>query len=75
MINFNEEYFSNNCYFFLKEREDKISLYYSVADTLTESRKKDDKKDEKKKSFKGKHESIFHNRKSHYRNFCVLLDG
>jgi len=52
MINFNEEYFSNNCYFFLKEREDKISLYYSVADTLTESRKKDDKKDFKKKDLK-----------------------
>jgi len=52
MINFNEEYFSNNCYFFLKEREDKISLYYSVADTLTESRKKDDKKNFKKKDLK-----------------------
>lgn len=52
MINFNEEYFSNNCYFFLKEKEDKISLYYSVADTLTESRKKDDKKDFKKKDLK-----------------------
>jgi hypothetical protein len=52
MINFNKEYFSNNCYFFLKEREDKISLYYSVADTLTESRKKDDKKDFKKKDLK-----------------------
>jgi hypothetical protein len=52
MINFNEEYFSNNCYFFLKEREDKISLYYSVADTLTESRKKDDKKDFKKRDLK-----------------------
>jgi hypothetical protein len=52
MINFNIEYFNNNCYFFLKEREDKISLYYSVADTLTESRKKDDKKDFKKKDLK-----------------------
>lgn len=52
MINFNKEYFNNNCYFFLKEREDKISLYYSVADTLTESRKKDDKKDFKKKDLK-----------------------
>jgi len=52
MINFNIEYFNNNCYFFLKEKEDKISLYYSVADTLTESRKKDDKKDFKKKDLK-----------------------
>ena len=53
MINFNTEYYSNNYYFFLKEREDKISLYYSIADTLTESRKNDeridfDKKDSKK---------------------------
>jgi hypothetical protein len=37
----------------LKERADKISLYYSIADTLTESRKNDeridfDKKDSKK---------------------------
>jgi len=53
MINFNTEYYSNNYYFFLKERADKISLYYSIADTLTESRKNDeridfDKKDSKK---------------------------
>jgi len=41
MINFNEEYFSDNYYFFLKDRGNKISLYYSYADTLTESRKKD----------------------------------
>jgi len=52
MINFNKEYFNNNCYFFLKDKGDKISLYYSVADTLTESRKKDDKKDFKKKDSK-----------------------
>ena len=53
MINFNKEYFSDNYYFFLKDRGDKISLYYSYADTLTESRKSDhkidfDKKDSKK---------------------------
>jgi hypothetical protein len=53
MINFNTEYFGNNCYFYIKDRGDKISLYYNVADTLTESRKSDDKiefdkKDEKK---------------------------
>ena len=52
MINFNEEYFGNNCYFFLKEWKDKISLYYSVGDTITESRKKDDKKDFDKKNEK-----------------------
>jgi hypothetical protein len=53
MINFNKEYFSDNYYFFIKDRGSKISLYYSYADTLTESRKKDkradfDKKDAKK---------------------------
>lgn len=53
MINFNTEYFGNNCYFYMKDRGDKISLYYNVAETLTESRKSDekiefDKKDEKK---------------------------
>lgn len=49
MISFNKEYFSNNYYFFLKESEDRISLYYSVAETLTESRKKDKKIDFDKK--------------------------
>ena len=34
---------------FLKDRGDKISLYYSIADTLIESRKKDEKKDFSKK--------------------------
>ena len=53
MINFNTEYFENNCYFYIKDRGDKISLYYNVSETLTESRKSDekiefDKKDEKK---------------------------
>ena len=53
MINYNTEYFKNNLYFFMKDKGDKIHLYYSVADTLAESRKKDekkefDKKDEKK---------------------------
>lgn len=49
MINFNTEYFSNNYYFFLKERGDKISLYYSVGNTLTESRKNDERIDFDKK--------------------------
>ena len=53
MIEYNKEYFSNNYYFLLKEGYDKISLFYSVAETLTESRKKDkkivlNKKNEKK---------------------------
>ena len=49
MIQYNKEYFNNNCYFFMKDKGDTISLYYSVADTITESRKKDEKKDFKKK--------------------------
>jgi hypothetical protein len=53
MIEYNKEYFSNNYYFLLKEGYDKISLFYSVEETLTESRKKDkkivlNKKNEKK---------------------------
>ena len=52
MINFNTEYFSNGNYFFLKDRGDKISLYYSTADTLTESRKNDDRMDFDKKNSK-----------------------
>jgi hypothetical protein len=52
MIDFNTEYFSNGNYFFLKDRGDKISLYYSNADTLTESRKNDDRMDFDKKNSK-----------------------
>jgi hypothetical protein len=44
MINYNTEYFSNGRYFFLKDRGETISLYYTIAETLTESRKKDEKK-------------------------------
>ena len=49
MIQTNKEYFLNPYYFFITEKSDKISLYYSIADTLTESRKKDDKIDFDKK--------------------------
>jgi hypothetical protein len=49
MINYNQEYYSTPYYFFLKDRGDKISLYFSVEQTLTESRKKDRKKDFDKK--------------------------
>lgn len=52
MINFNTEYFNNGHYFFLKDRGDKISLYYSTADTLTESRKNDERMDFDKKNSK-----------------------
>jgi len=49
MLKFNKEYYINPYYFFLVEKEDKLSLYYSVENTLTESRKKDDKIDFDKK--------------------------
>ena len=49
MIEFNKEYFIRPYYFYLTEKTDKISLYYSIAETLTESRKKDDKIDFDKK--------------------------
>jgi len=53
MISYNKEYFQNNCHIFIKDNGDTISLYYSVGETLSESRKKltkkdFDKKDEKK---------------------------
>lgn len=49
MINYNQEYYSSPYYFFLKDKGDKITLYYSVEETLTESRKKDKKMDFNKK--------------------------
>ncbi len=42
MIEFGTEYFNKPYYFYLKDRGDKISVYYSVSDTITESRKNDD---------------------------------
>jgi hypothetical protein len=49
MINYNQEYYSSPYYFLLKDRGDKITLYYSVEQTLSESRKNDKKKDFDKK--------------------------
>lgn len=59
MINYNTEYFKNNLYFFLKDRGEKISVYYSVAETLSESRKIDEKKEFKKKNEKKLKSSIY----------------
>lgn len=42
MIKLNEEYFEKPYYFFLKDRGDKIAVYYSVSETLSESRKEDE---------------------------------
>jgi hypothetical protein len=43
MIELNKEYFLTPYYFYLTEKNNKISLYYAIANTLTESRKIDDK--------------------------------
>ena len=45
MIEFNKEYFKKPYYFFLKDKGNKISLYYSVSNTLTEAKKEDEKID------------------------------
>lgn len=42
MLQFNKEYFESPYYFYLKDSGSKFSLYYSVSDTITESRKDDD---------------------------------
>jgi hypothetical protein len=42
MIELNEEYFEKPYYFFLKDKGDKIAVYYSVSETLSESRKEDE---------------------------------
>ena len=48
MISYNTDYFDNNCYFYLRDGGDKISLYYSVGETLNESRKNEEREDFKK---------------------------
>ena len=42
MIEFGKEYYSDNSYFFLKKRSNKIDVYFSVADTITEARNIDE---------------------------------
>jgi len=42
LMEFRKEYFSSPYYFFLKEGKDDITLYFSVSNTLTEARKKDE---------------------------------
>lgn len=49
MILSNKEYFSAPYYFFIAEKHDKVSLYFAIANTLTESRKIDEKIDFEKK--------------------------
>jgi hypothetical protein len=49
---FRKEYYKSPYYFFLKEGKNDLTLYYSVSETLTEARKKDEsmKFDKKSKS-------------------------
>ena len=42
MIKLNEEYFQSPYYFYLKDKGDKISVYFAVENTITESRKNDE---------------------------------
>jgi hypothetical protein len=42
MIQLNEEYFQSPYYFYLKDKGDKIAVYYAVESTINESRKNDD---------------------------------
>lgn len=51
MNGINKEYFHYPYYFFIKENKDSLSLYYSVNETLTEARTKEDKLDFDKKEF------------------------
>lgn len=51
-MEFNKEYFLSPYYFYIKESKETISVYFSVSNTLTEARKKDEvvkfnKKDKK----------------------------
>jgi len=41
-MEFNKEYFSSPYYFYIKEGKESISVYFSVSNTLTEARKKDE---------------------------------
>ena len=42
MIKLNEEYFQSPYYFYLKEKGNKINVYFAVEETITESRKNDE---------------------------------
>jgi hypothetical protein len=49
-MQFKKEYYKHPYYFFLKEGKETIVLYFSVSNTLTEARKKDEKMSFKKKN-------------------------
>lgn len=52
MLNLNEEYFMEPYYFYMKDKGNKIAVYYSVSNTLAESRKQDDVIEVDKEVFK-----------------------
>lgn len=52
MIEFGKEYFEKPYYFYLKDKGDKFSLYYSVSETLKESRENDESIEFLKEDFK-----------------------
>jgi hypothetical protein len=58
MLNLNEEYFMEPYYFYMKDKGNKIAVYYSVSNTLAESRKQDDVIEVDKEVFKGIQELI-----------------
>lgn len=50
MNNFNKEYFTDNCYFNLKVKGDKVFVSYNVYNTLNESKDKEEKREFRKSS-------------------------
>ena len=74
MISYNTEYFGNNCYFYLRDRGDKISLYYSVSETLAESRKNDERQDFDKSSSKNV-KSIINSCKINFSLFFLRIEN
>ena len=72
-MQFKKEYYKHPYYFFLKEGKDTIDLYFSVSNTLTEARKKDEKMSFKKKDkqFVEKElTSIFKEKKDNVKSSC-----
>lgn len=58
MLKLNEEYFMEPYYFYMKDKGNKIAVYYSVSNTLAESRKQDDVIEVDREVFEGIQELI-----------------
>jgi hypothetical protein len=52
MIKYNTGYFGNNCYFYIKEGSENITVYYSTTETLNETTQNLEKKSFKKSEAK-----------------------